>query len=398
MVPERRVRPHRGAPGPARGVSAAGWQDPSDAARSPTSSGGRGSPRGTRWRPRVGSRRGGRASDDLPARDRAADGLPLGRRAGRGHPRRHRPGALRRPHGRQAARHAPHPVRLPARPAAGGVGQRVGAGGRTAAAPGSPRRSRPRARRPTARPGWARPAPRVLRSLAEDGPATTAELRERLPELGCAWRCRPGQDLRRELPGRPAGARHAGGHRRDRARCTTPATGGVSRPRWTLDRGLAGGAGGAGPARRGLPRAGRPVAAHLRARHRGRPGLVAGRDQGRRTPRAGRARRGRGGARPTAPASCCPTTSTTSPSRSRGPRCSRCSTRRRWAGSSAGSTSTPRTCPSSSTPTATAAPPPGGTAGWWGAGCRTTTAWSRWCCVTTWERRPAPRSTWRPSG
>jgi hypothetical protein len=57
-------------------------------------------------------------------------------------------------------------------------------------------------------------------------------------------------------------------------------------------------------------------------------------------------------------------------------RCCRCSTRRRWAGRNATSTSTPTTRRTSSTPTATPAPPRGGTAGSSAAGCRTTTRWS----------------------
>jgi hypothetical protein len=52
-------------------------------------------------------------------------------------------------------------------------------------------------------------------------------------------------------------------------------------------RGLAGRAGASRRAGRRLPRPGRALVAHVRAGHRGGPGLVAGSDQGRRTPRAG---------------------------------------------------------------------------------------------------------------
>ena len=184
---------------------------------------------------------------------------------------------------------------LPARAAARGVGERVASGWRTQL---HTRLAKEVEANGIAKNGatWltrtfnADPAPRSR----TDGPATTAELRERLPTLGAAPGDLARQVLRRQLPDRQPGDRHARRQRTDPARAATPATGASSRPRLDADRGLARHAARPGVARGRLPRAGRAVAAPVRPRHRGRPRLVAGRDQGRRTPCAGRPRGGRG--------------------------------------------------------------------------------------------------------
>ena len=73
-----------------------------------------------------------RAMTVLHATEPATVYLSLWARVDGADRRRRRPRPVRRPHPGQAARHAAHPVRLPARPAAGGVGERVGPGGRRA--------------------------------------------------------------------------------------------------------------------------------------------------------------------------------------------------------------------------------------------------------------------------
>ena len=74
----------------------------------------------------------------------------------------------------------------------------------------------------------------VLRTLTEDGPATTAELRERIPDLGRAARARAGQEVRRGVPDRARGCWARSG--RPARSCEAPTTGDwrSSRPRWTL--------------------------------------------------------------------------------------------------------------------------------------------------------------------
>ena len=148
------------------------------------------------------------------------------------------------------------------------------------------------------------------------------------------WRCRPGSPTAPTSPIAP------------RVLSTLAATGKIVRgeqrgrlahlaPTVDAHRGLAGRGGRPEDPADGLPRAGPPLAAPLRSGHRVRPRLVARRDQGRRTPRAGATSTRWRCRSPRAPATCCPTTSTTSPNRSRGPPCCRCSTRPRWAGRSA---------------------------------------------------------------
>ena len=287
--------------------------------------------------------------------------------------RRRRPGALRRPVAGQAAGDAADPVRVPAGPAAGSLGERLRPGRRGRAEadrrqrrdrrPG--RRRRCLARRPPARG----PRPARLRGPAgcPGAARTAARPRREGHRLGRLEVGRPG-------PHRPAGARLAGCPRRHgprRQRRTLAAL----PPPLDADARVAGGAAAARPRGRRLRRAGRPLAGQVRSRHRDRPGLVAGLDQDRRTPRPrrpGRAYRSR--STPATPAGCCPRTSTPSSRRAGGGPAARRSTRRRWAGSSAASTSTPTTCRSTSTPPATPAPPPGGTGGSSAAGCRTTRA------------------------
>ena len=114
---------------------------------------------------------------------------------------------------------------------------------------------------------------------------TAQEIRARVPELEARLDLAPGKSYGANVPIAPRVLTQLGvegalvrgenaGHWR------------LSKPRWTLDvrlarRRTAGGEGG-----RGVRRAGRPLAAHVRPRHRGRPRVVAGRDQGRRPGRA----------------------------------------------------------------------------------------------------------------
>ena len=159
--------------------------------------------------------RAGRRGGDLPARHRGAQRLPLRGGPVRRDPRGHRHGPLRRPFGGQAARDAPHPVHLPARPAA----RRCGGARRTASPsssrPGWPRRSRRTGSPSAATPGSSGCTRTIRTTLAEGGPATTAELREQIPALAPTAGAVAGQGLRRQLPDRPARARHAGRHRGD---------------------------------------------------------------------------------------------------------------------------------------------------------------------------------------
>ena len=227
----------------------------------------------------------------------------------------------------QAARHAADAVRLPARPAAGGVGERLGPGRR----PGAEADHQGR------RDGW--PGHRRRRVVAN-------RARGR-PRPTCGWR-----GAERAGPARGAAGSHRQGPRRRRHQVGSRGVDGAADPRPArcggprrarpqrqplaglaaavdLDGGMAGG--GARAARRGggLRRARTPMAAHLRTRDRDRHRVVAGLDQERGAPGA-RRRRGRAGLprlrRHGLPAA--PTTSTRSRRSSRGARCCRCSTRR----------------------------------------------------------------------
>ena len=166
----------------------------------------------------------------------AADRLPLAVGAGRrAHRRRRRPGAVRRPQPGQAARDAAHPVRLPARPAARGVGERLGPGRGRAPGPAGQGRRGGRASPPTARPGSTPPSSPTLAQLADGAEHSAQELREQVPELAGRIEIVARQGLRRQLPDRPAGADPARRRGQDRARPATPAAGGPpgrSGPRW----------------------------------------------------------------------------------------------------------------------------------------------------------------------
>ena len=277
-------------------------------------------------------RPGGRdAGGHGAALDRAGDRLPLGPGPGRrGHRRRRRPGALRRPHPGQAARHAAHPVRLPARPAAGGVGQRLGPGGRARWRPGWPRRSRPPGSPTTARPGSRTREPAVLRALAGGAALTAQEIREQVPAAGGAAGPRARQEVRRQRLDRAAGAdpargRGTAGPRRERRPLAALQAALDADVRLARRRSR----------RRRRPTRGTPswsAAGCARSAPAPRPTSCGGWARprprsGRRWPRSAPSRCRWTAA---APAGCCPTTwspSATDAS-SRGRRCCRCSTRR----------------------------------------------------------------------
>ena len=257
--------------------------------------------------------RGRRPRDDLPARDRAGVGPPrrlgtLGCVACRGRRR-----SLRRPLGGQAARDATYRLRLPTRPPAGRVGQRERPGGGPAGAPTG--RGDGGGGRDRRRCGVDRRAPRP--DPAADRDRGTAHHR-RGARRACP-RSTPGSPAAR-VPTRPTSRsppRWSSRSRRAGAIVRGENDGGwkTSRPRWTATAAWLGETPASAPRARGVRRAGDGLAALVRPRHRGRPGLVAGLDQGRRTPcprrgggrrglprrrrhRLGAARRPRPGARP----------------------------------------------------------------------------------------------------
>ena len=170
-------------------------------------------------------------------------------------------------------------------PAAGGARRR---GSRNRAQAGGQGRGPGRARRPTVTPGSTGHAPACSGGWPAPGGSRP---------WSCASGCRDrGQDRRdgRGGPGCRPGPDPPGRDRRHRPWAATPSTGG-SRGRggplmedWLAEapRPL--------QRRGGIRRAGPSLAGHLRPGHRGRPGVVAGGDQGRRTPGAGRRGRGRG--------------------------------------------------------------------------------------------------------
>ena len=155
-------------------------------------------------------RRGCRRGGDLPARHRGAERLPVRGGALRRDARRHQPGALHRPHHRQAAGDATHPVHVPARGAAAGVGERLAAGRPAAAHPAGQGGGGPRhreARRGLARPdrrshpgrGWPRTAGHHGRAAGADPAAghaswswrpasPTAATSRSLPACSARWR------------------------------------------------------------------------------------------------------------------------------------------------------------------------------------------------------------------
>ena len=208
--------------------------------------------------------------------------------------RRRRPGAVRRPHPGQAARDAAHPVRLPARPAAGGLGER--------------------------RPGWpTRRAPagqgRRAGGLAADGDG----LARRRPARPCST-CWPAAAAAHRAASCASALPELAGTRRDRRPARSGAATSRSAPRVltqlgaaaTIVRGrnaghwrppgppgrrcrrLARRRARAAADRGGVRRAGAALAAHVRPRHRDRPRVVAGLDHdapcGARWPTSGRSR------------------------------------------------------------------------------------------------------------
>ena len=135
----------------------------------------------------------------------------------------------------------------------------------------------------------------MLAALADGGRAD----RPGAPRAGAgargAARPRAGQVLRRQRPDRAARADPARGRGRDRPR-RNAGHWRLSRPRWTADVRLAGRRTAGRPrSDEGYAELVRPLAAHVRPRHRGRPRVVAGRDEGAPSgPRCAGARRGRG--------------------------------------------------------------------------------------------------------
>ncbi len=225
------------------------------------------------------------------------------------------------------ARDAAHAVRLPARPAAGGMGERRGPGRR----PGVPQDRQGRRRRRAGRgrrglaggraPRGARgPARRGARPHHHGDPGPGARGRRHRLRL-------PGHPVGRRDPDRPAGADPARRVRRDRPRRERQPLADLPAP-LEADGPLAGRRTRAAVQRGGVRRAGAALADHVRTGHHHRHQVVAGLDarcgeagagaaRGRRgVPGPGRDRLGAAG-RPRR-----------RPSRSsRGRRCCRCSTR-----------------------------------------------------------------------
>ena len=224
---------------------------------------------------------------------------------------RRRPGALRRPRAGQAARDAPDPLRLPAGPAAGRLGERLRPGRRDRAQ--ADRRQRGGRRRwpTTATRGSPPGGSEVLDLLAADGALGAQQLRERLPALDVKVAVSP--RLASGAAPIPIAPRVLGwlGARAEIVRGVNGGHWRISRPRWTPMADWLGES--RRPAARGrrLRRAGRPLAGPLRPRHRDRPRLVAGLRP--RPPYAVRwptSGRSRSRSTPVTSAGCCPTTST----------------------------------------------------------------------------------------
>ena len=175
--------------------------------RSTTTSAGRGWRSGTRWRrrrrrPRSRRPRGG----DLPARDRAGQRLPLARTRASGRRGDDVDRALyddRTVVKQLAMRRTVFAFPRDLLPAVwGSASARVAAQLRRPAGQGGRGR---RARRRRRRPGSGRCAPRCWPSWPT-APATTAELRERSRRSTRRLQMSPGKTLRRRRPGRPARA------------------------------------------------------------------------------------------------------------------------------------------------------------------------------------------------
>ena len=267
--------------------------------------------------------------DDRAARDRGAERLPLAVGAGRrAHRRRRRPGAVRRPQPGQAARDAPHPVRVPARPAA----RRRGGAPR----PGSPGAHRVRLAKDVELGGladdgaaWLDAAEAAtLAHLADGAELSAQQLREQVPELAGRVEVSPGKSYGGSFPLAPRVLTQLGVE----AKIVRGSNAGhwrTARPQWTATGDLA---------RRDVPEPAEEREGYAElvrrwlvsfgpgteSRHR----LVAGLDQGRRPRRAGRRRRGRGRPRRGSDRLGAPGRRARKPRSSRGRRCCRCSTRR----------------------------------------------------------------------
>ena len=183
-----------------------------------------------------------------------------------------------------------------------------------------------RRRRGLARRGQGRGAGRARRAGRADRPGDPA---------GGARSWRPGSTWRRasRTPPTSRSPRGCSPSSGSRARIVRGANAGhwrISKPALDADGGLAGRrTASRAKADEGYAELVRALAALVRAGHRGRPRLVAGRHQGRGPRRAGLGRRrSRSPSTAAAPAGCCPTTWTRWPRSSRGRRCCRCSTRR----------------------------------------------------------------------
>ena len=147
--------------------------------------------------------------------------------------RRRRPGALRRPHAGQAARDAPHAVRLPARPAARRVGERLGAGGHARCAPGFAKEVEAAGLAADGAAWLASAEAAALDRLADGGELSAPQLREQVPELDGRLDIGEGA-YAANVPSRRA-CSPSSASRRGSCAAATAATGGPpgrSGPRW----------------------------------------------------------------------------------------------------------------------------------------------------------------------
>ena len=199
---------------------------------------------------------------------------------------------------------------FPARPAAGGLGERERAGRRPARGPASPRRSRRPGSPTTAPPGWTPPGSAVLARLADGSELSAAGPAGAGRRAGRAHRDGPGQDVRRQLPDRRPGCSPRLGVEAQIVRGRNGGHWRVSRPKWTLMRDWLGENPSRGKSDEGYAEL---VGRWLRTfgpGHAARHPVVAGRHRRDREAGARRRRRGAGLLWTAAgSASCCPTTS-----------------------------------------------------------------------------------------
>ena len=177
--------------------------------------------------------RGGGRADDLPARHRAGRASTSRRSRAPRSPGRRRPGALRRASvvKQLAMRRTLFAFPRDLLPAVwGSASARVAGQLRDPPGQGGGGQRHRRRRGHLAHPHLRRRAPR----LRDEGPATTAELRERIPALARRLELSPGQGLRRQLPDRAP--RCWARWRRADASCAvpTPVTGASPGRAWTL--------------------------------------------------------------------------------------------------------------------------------------------------------------------